>query len=85
MKKLSIQIMALCSVFGFASGVMAEDCKPAPDCAALGFTQNASDCSGQGGKRSAPPAMAPWRDERTAGFPLPHGNFFRQHERNFVN
>ena len=39
MKKLSIQIMALCSVFGFASGVMAEDCKPAPDCAALGFTQ----------------------------------------------
>lgn len=46
MKKLSIQIMALCSVFGFASGVMAEDCKPAPDCAALGFTQNAADCSG---------------------------------------
>lgn len=38
--------MALCSVFGFASGVMAEDCKPAPDCAALGFTQNAADCSG---------------------------------------
>ena len=46
MKKLSIQIMALCSVFGFASGVMAEDCKPAPDCADLGFTQNAADCSG---------------------------------------
>ena len=46
MKKLSIQIMALCSVFGFASGVMAEDCKPAPDCAALGFTQNTADCSG---------------------------------------
>ena len=38
--------MALCSVFGFASGVMAEDCKPAPDCADLGFTQNAADCSG---------------------------------------
>ena len=46
MKKLSIQIMALCSVFGFASGVMAEDCKPAPDCADLGFAQNAADCSG---------------------------------------
>ena len=46
MKKLSRQIMALCSVFGFASGVMAEDCKPAPDCADLGFTQNAADCSG---------------------------------------
>ena len=46
MKKLSIQIMVLCSVFGFASGVMAEDCKPAPDCADLGFTQNAADCSG---------------------------------------
>lgn len=46
MKKLSKQIMALCSVFGFASGVMAEDCKPAPDCTALGFTQNAADCSG---------------------------------------
>ena len=46
MKKLSIQIMALYSVFGFASGVMAEDCKPAPDCADLGFTQNAADCSG---------------------------------------
>ena len=46
MKKLSIQIMALCSIFGFASGVMAEDCKPAPDCADLGFTQNAADCSG---------------------------------------
>ena len=38
--------MALCSVFGFASGVMAEDCKPAPDCADLGFAQNAADCSG---------------------------------------
>ena len=46
MKKLSIQIMVLCSVFGFAPGVMAEDCKPAPDCTALGFTQNAADCSG---------------------------------------
>ena len=46
MKKLSIQIMALCSVFGLASGVMAEDCKPAPGCGSLGFTQNASDCSG---------------------------------------
>ena len=46
MKKLSIRIMVLCSVFGFASGVMAEDCKPAPDCADLGFTQNAADCSG---------------------------------------
>ena len=58
--------------------------------------------SGQGGKRSAPPAMAPWRDEaqrgetaasmarkfarqRTAGFPLPHDFFFRQHERKSVN
>ena len=38
--------MALCSVFGFASGVMAEDCKPVPDCTALGFTQKAADCSG---------------------------------------
>ena len=25
--------------------------------------------SGQDGKHSAPSAMAPWRDERTAGFP----------------
>ena len=58
--------------------------------------------SGQGGKRSAPPAMAPWRDEaqrgetaastprnfarrRTAGFPLPHGKFFCQLKRIFVN
>ena len=46
MKKLSRQIMVLCSVFGFTSGVMAEDCKPAPDCADLGFAQNAADCSG---------------------------------------
>ena len=46
MKKLSIQIMALCSVFGFASGAMAADCTQAPDCASLGYTQNAADCSG---------------------------------------
>ena len=34
--------------------------------------------SGQDGKHSAPSAMAPWRDERMAGFPLPHGKFFCQ-------
>ena len=40
--------------------------------------------SGQDGKHSAPSAMAPWRDERTAGFPLDLDNFFRQLERIFV-
>ena len=44
MKKLSISIIALSSVFGFTSVVIAEDCTPAPDCASLGFTQNAADC-----------------------------------------
>ena len=46
MKKLLISIIALSSVFGLASGVMAEDCTPAPDCASLGYTQTAADCSG---------------------------------------
>ena len=41
--------------------------------------------SERGGKQSAPSAMAPWRDERTAGFPLPHDFFFRQLERKSVN
>ena len=41
--------------------------------------------SERGGKQSAPSAMAPWRDERMAGFPLNHDNFFRQLERNCVN
>ena len=41
--------------------------------------------SERGGKQSAPSAMAPWRDERTAGFPLDLDNFFRQLERNCEN
>ena len=37
------------------------------------------------GEKPPPARRVILRDERTAGFPLNHGNFFRQHERNFVN
>lgn len=46
MKKLSIQVAALCSVFGFVNNVSATDCITAPDCATLGYTVDASSCSG---------------------------------------
>lgn len=46
MKNFLVNLTALCGVLVFAEGVSAEECQTAPDCAALGFTQNAADCSG---------------------------------------
>ena len=37
------------------------------------------------GEKPPPARRVILRDERTAGFPLPHDFFFRQHERNCEN
>ena len=45
-KSCLIFLGSVLSLSGIPSSNAAEDCKPAPDCAALGFTQSAADCSG---------------------------------------
>ncbi len=46
MKKIKSKIILVASILVASSGMVMAECKTAPDCASLGYTEEASNCSG---------------------------------------